>query len=127
MDHNVGRILKALEDNGLETDVIYASDHGDNVGARGLWGKSNMYRESVSVPLIAAVEGISPGKCDTPVSLLDLAETIPGHFGLDWQGDRPGRPLQNIAAEPSGREREIIPQPCRWHCFRLLHALQGEV
>jgi len=127
MDHNVGRILKALEDNGLEADVIYASDHGDNVGARGLWGKSNTYRESVSVPLIAAVEGISPGKCDTPVSLLDLAETIPSHFGLDWQGDRLGRPLQNIAAEPSDPEREIISQPCRWRCFRLPHAPQGEV
>ena len=45
MDHNVGRILGALEESGLADDtvVIYSSDHGDNVGARGLWGKSNMY------------------------------------------------------------------------------------
>ena len=28
-----------------DTRVIYTSDHGDNLGTRGLWGKSNMYEE----------------------------------------------------------------------------------
>lgn len=110
MDSNLGKILKALEDNGLEADVIYGSDHGESAGARGLWGKSNMYRESVSIPLIADVKGIAKGRCDTPVSLLDLAETIPAHFGLDWDGDRTGRPLQDLAAEPTDKDREIISQ-----------------
>ena len=47
VDHNVGRLVKALEDNGLagDTRIIYTSDHGDNLGTRGLWGKSNMYEE----------------------------------------------------------------------------------
>src|SRR6185312_8448806 len=42
MDENVGKVLRALEDAGLadDTAVIYTSDHGDNTGARGLWGKS---------------------------------------------------------------------------------------
>ena len=46
MDHNVGRILGLLR-SGLADDtvVVYSSDHGDNVGARGLWGKSNMYED----------------------------------------------------------------------------------
>ena len=50
VDYNIGCILDALEANGLtdNTTVVYTSDHGDNVGARGLWGKSNMYEESVS-------------------------------------------------------------------------------
>jgi choline-sulfatase len=26
--------------------VLYTSDHGDNLGARGLWGKSTFYEES---------------------------------------------------------------------------------
>ena len=48
VDHNVGRLVKALEQNDLsgDTRVIYTSDHGDNLGTRGLWGKSNMYEES---------------------------------------------------------------------------------
>ena len=110
MDNNVGLILAAMADAGVEADVIYTSDHGDNVGARGLWGKSNMYSESVSVPLIADVEGITQGTCNTPVSLLDLSRTIPAHFGVSWNGDFPGRPLQEIAVEPGNPDREIISQ-----------------
>ena len=54
MDDNVGEVLQALDDAGLadETRVVYTSDHGDNVGARGLWGKSTMYEESAAVPLL---------------------------------------------------------------------------
>ncbi len=110
MDHNVGRVLSALEASGLEADVIYASDHGDNAGARGLWGKSNLYREAVGVPLITALSGMPEGRCDTPVSLLDLSCTIPKVFSLDWPGDRPGLPLQDLARMSEGADREIISQ-----------------
>ena len=51
----------ALRDAGLEQDtrVIYTSDHGDNAGARGLWGKSTFYEESAGVPLIRRRPGHS--------------------------------------------------------------------
>lgn len=39
--------------------MIYTSDHGDNLGTRGLWGKSNMYEESAGVPMIMA--GLAKG------------------------------------------------------------------
>ena len=86
MDDNVGRILGALDEAGLTDDtiVVYSSDHGDNVGARGLWGKSNMYEESVAVPLLMAHPDLAPGTCATPVSLVDLAATIPDCF---WPGE----------------------------------------
>lgn len=74
VDHNVGRLIKALEDNRLSDDtrVIYTSDHGDNLGTRGLWGKSNMYEESVAVPMIMAGPEVPPGVvCREPVSLVD--------------------------------------------------------
>jgi len=56
MDENLGKVLRALDDTGLtaSTRVIYTSDHGDNAGARGLWGKSTLYEESSGVPMIAA-------------------------------------------------------------------------
>ena len=64
VDHNVGRLVKALEDSGLagETRVIYTSDHGDNLGARGLWGKSNMYDDAAAVPMIMAGPGGASGR-----------------------------------------------------------------
>lgn len=110
LDHCIGRILDALAASGLEADVIYSSDHGDNTGARGLWGKSNFYREAVNVPLIARMQGMAPGVVETPVSLLDLSRSIPEAFGLPWDADLPGRPLQQIAASAPEPEREILSQ-----------------
>ena len=108
LDHNVGRVLEGLSAAGYgdDTTVVYTSDHGDNVGARGLWGKSNLYQESVSVPMIIAGPDVAKGQCDTPVSLLDLSATIPAHFGLDFASE--GRPLLEIAAEPTDPERPIL-------------------
>ena len=60
LDDNVGKILRALEDDGprrRDTRVIYSSDHGDNLGTRGMWGKSTMYEESAGIPMIMAGAG----------------------------------------------------------------------
>ena len=75
MDDNVGSVVRALEECRLagDTRVVYTSDHGDNMGARGLWGKSTMYEESAGVPLILAGPDIAVGtECATPVSHVDL-------------------------------------------------------
>lgn len=79
MDEQVGRVLAGLEASGQgsRTRVLYASDHGDNVGARGHWGKSNMYEESVGIPMILAGPGVPSGtRCDTPCSLTDVFATV---------------------------------------------------
>lgn len=106
LDRNVGAIMEALEAAGYadSTKVIYVSDHGDNVGARGLWGKSNLYEESVAIPLLMAGPGVSPGVCGTPVSLLDVSAEIAAHFGCELPG-AVGRPLGAIAAAPDEPER----------------------
>lgn len=108
LDHNVGEILRALSEAGFgdDTTVIYTSDHGDNLGARGLWGKSNLYQESVSVPLIMAGPDVPRGTCGTPVSLLDISATIPATFGISFQCD--GRPLSEIARQPTDPGRAIL-------------------
>ncbi|MBF9036184.1 sulfatase-like hydrolase/transferase [Rhodobacterales bacterium HKCCE2091] len=110
LDHNVGRVLAALESQGLAdaTTVIYTSDHGDNIGARGLWGKSNMYQESVAVPMIVAEPGGAQQTCATPVSLLDVSETIIDHFGATLEGDRPGKSLYDIAQAPDDLDRVVF-------------------
>ena len=48
---------------------MYTSDHGENAGARGMWGKSVHYEESGGIPLILAGDGVPVGKvCRTPVT-----------------------------------------------------------
>jgi choline-sulfatase len=85
LDDNIGRILRALEATGLAADtrVIYSSDHGDNLGARGMWGKSTMYEESAGIPLILAGPDVAAGAvCRVPVTLVDLFPTIVQSTGL---------------------------------------------
>lgn len=113
LDHNVGQILQALQDSGLQDDttVVYTSDHGDNLGARGLWGKSTLYEESARIPMVMAGPGIAPSVCDTPVDLLDLFPTILQCAGLDPAPEmqqRPGQSLAQTAASPVQPERVIL-------------------
>ncbi len=115
MDNNVGKIMSALDEANLldSTTVVYTSDHGDNVGARGLWGKSNMYEESCAVPLIMAGPDVSPGECDTPVSLVDLSVTIANHFdqtisGDEAHGEAVGENLSDIAGRPYDADRVVF-------------------
>ena len=78
-DEHVGKITKVMSELGLDatTDVIYTSDHGDNLGARGLWGKSTMYDEIAGVPLIVAGPSFPIGRViNTPVSHVDAYPTI---------------------------------------------------
>ncbi|QQO20609.1 sulfatase-like hydrolase/transferase [Bradyrhizobium diazoefficiens] len=113
LDRNVGLIVQALRDTGLDecTTAIYTSDHGDNLGARGLWGKSTLYQESVSVPMIMAGPDIAPSVCETPVDLLDLFPTILDGAGLDplpELAQRPGRSLFKIAASAADPQRVVF-------------------
>jgi len=111
LDDNIGRIMGALDDAGLtkDTTVVYTSDHGDNVEARGLWGKSNMYEESAAIPMIAAGPGYAAGTtCATPVSLVDLSATITNHFGATLGAAAPGAPLPDIAAAPDDTDRAVF-------------------
>ena len=80
IDHNVGRLLTALEANGLSenTIVIYMSDHGDWLGDHGLVLKGPMHYEGLlRVPLIARGPGVEANRViEEPVSTLDLGPTL---------------------------------------------------
>jgi choline-sulfatase len=102
-DENLGKVLAVVNDMGLQesTDVIYTSDHGDNLGARGLWGKSTMYEEIAGVPLICAGPSFPQGKVvETPVSHVDAFPTIVEAVGESFAAMRdthPGHALATIA------------------------------
>lgn len=115
LDHNIGQIQATLQATGLaeSTTIIYTSDHGDNIGARGLWGKSNLYQEAVAVPLIVCPPlntnaASTPTVCETPVSLIDISETILDHFDATLEGERPGCSLYEIAAVPTDNQRLVF-------------------
>lgn len=103
LDDNIGKILKALDETGLmrNTRVIYSSDHGDNLGTRGLWGKSTMYEESAGIPMIMAGPNVPKGNvCPVPVTLADAFPTFIAALGATpdpADADLPGTSLLDIA------------------------------
>lgn len=103
LDDNIGKILSTLDATGLaaNTRVIYSSDHGDNLGTRGMWGKSTMYEESAGIPMIIAGPDVPQGKvCDVPVTLADAYPTLLESAGAKRDprdADLPGRSLIAIA------------------------------
>jgi len=103
LDYNVGQVISALEDAGLRdnTLIIYTSDHGENLGARRIWGKNNMYEESAAVPMIIAGPGIPAGNVSTtPVTLIDIGPTVLdaiGHAEVAVEEKLPGNSLIKIA------------------------------
>lgn len=104
-DRMIGRILERLDALGLAEDtlVIYASDHGEQIGERGLWAKSTMYDDSAKVPLIMSWPGRLPAgeRRAQIVNLLDLGATlIEAADGPDLPNGR-GRSLLGIAADPA--------------------------
>jgi choline-sulfatase len=111
LDQQIGKVLNALEKLGLtdDTRIIYSSDHGECLGARGLFGKFTLYDEAASVPLIMAGPDVPVGKVvETPVSLVDIFPTALECVGVKQvDEDLPGRSLWQLANE-SDQERTVL-------------------
>jgi arylsulfatase A-like enzyme len=90
VDHQVGEILKTLDETGQtnETIVIYTSDHGDFVGNHGMVEKAaagqNVYEDILNIPLIIKYPGNKEnGKhVGELVSLVDIYPTLVELLGL---------------------------------------------
>jgi arylsulfatase A-like enzyme len=99
IDHNVGRILGALERLGLAEDtlVVFTSDHGEWLGDHGLILKGPMHYEGLlRVGCVVRGPGVPAGKVVAdPVSTLDLAATF-----HDLAGVAPSRNLHARSLRP---------------------------
>lgn len=97
VDENVGRLLRTLEEVGLEknTVVMYSSDQGFYMGEHGWFDKRFMYEESYRTPLIARWPGwIKPGTVNTELTQnIDFAETFLELAGAAIPADMQGRSL----------------------------------
>ncbi|MFK7879487.1 sulfatase-like hydrolase/transferase [Roseobacter sp.] len=111
IDHEVGRILKALKDSGEldNTLVIFTSDHGEMLGNhRQLLKGPQLYDDLTRVPLIIRWAAAVPcGKrVPNPVQWIDLTATI-----LDASGCSPGVGVQGETLIPlaSGQTENFRP------------------
>jgi choline-sulfatase len=113
LDDQIGLVLGALHDAGLETDtrVVYTTDHGDMLGDHGLWWKSVMYEGAAALPMLVAGPDVPAGKTvATNVSLVDAFPTIveaTGAAPAPEDADLPGQSLVQTA-QADDRPRAVL-------------------
>ncbi|MGC0252729.1 sulfatase-like hydrolase/transferase [Pseudactinotalea sp. Z1748] len=116
IDHQVGRILAALRDHGLQEDTVvcFTADHGEFTGAHRLNDKGPaMYDDIYRIPALVHNPGVRGDRCDDFVSLLDFHATI-----LDVAGIHPAASRGTSLLDPSAlRERREIVAEFHGHHF----------
>ena len=107
VDEQIGEVLGALADSGLQDDtiVLFTADHGELLGERGLWYKMAFFEAAARVPLIAWAPGrLAPARVAQPVSLLDLAPTV-----LELCGLEPAVPMDGRSLAPALSGQPLAP------------------
>jgi arylsulfatase A-like enzyme len=105
MDEQLGKVLNALDSNGLAEDtlVVFLSDHGYQLGSHGLWQKKDLFENSLRTPLVM----VAPGQLEAGershalVELVDIYPTLVALAGLA----EPDSPLEghNLLPVLSGK------------------------
>ena len=110
VDHQVGRVLDALDQgpHAEDTVVILFSDHGYHIGEKDRVSKHSLWEESTRVPLIVAPAksqgsefGDAGRKCSRPVGLIDLYPTLLEMCGLPPNPSNEGKSLVPLLRNPS--------------------------
>jgi len=102
-DHQVGRVLDALEKSPYRnnTIVVLWSDHGYHMGEKNTFQKQSLWERSSHVPLVIAGPGIKgERRCERVVSLLDLYPTLVEICGLPPNERNEGRSLLPLIEDP---------------------------
>jgi iduronate 2-sulfatase len=103
VDEQIGRILKALEEFGLDqnTAIIFTSDHGYLLGEHHFWQKGNLREEVTRVPLIIKLPDEKPGVSTSIVELVDMFPTACEIVGLQSPSTVQGTSLMTILKKPT--------------------------
>lgn len=110
LDWNFGRLMRALEDAGVEDDtiVVFSSDHGEMFRAHGRRAKNTFYEEAARIPFLVRWPGaISPAtKSDACISNVDFMPTILAMMDLEIPDEVEGMDVSHLAMGQDGPEPE---------------------
>jgi len=126
IDENVGRLMDALQETGLvdNTHVMFFSDHGDQMGSHGLFGKCVPFEESTRIPFLIgggrpmAYNGYRCGNAPPLINHVDIAPTTLGLCdiatpdwmeGFDYSHHRTGKDMgSRVDQEPDSAYLQLI-------------------
>ena len=97
MDAQVGRLLDALEELGLDerTLVVFSSDHGYHLGEHHKWQKQHLFEETCRVPFILSVPWMKGGHGEPANQICELVDLYP--TVADVCGLKPPAYLQGVS------------------------------
>lgn len=117
LDHDFGRMLKALEDSGQadNTIVIFSSDHGEMLGDHGIYWKGPYFYDcAMRVPLmIRWPQRYKAGlRTDALVEMVDLAPTLLEAAGVPVPEGIQGRSLAKLLRGEASTHRDSVYMEC---------------
>jgi arylsulfatase A-like enzyme len=111
LDIATGALLDGLAARGLldDTIVVLTSDHGENLGERGMWEhRWDLHHTLTHVPLVVRYPAmVAPGRVAAPVSTTHLFGSL-----LEWTGVPPpevGYPLPPLGRSPFAVSELVAP------------------
>ena len=110
IDALVGRILRALDENGFSdnTIVVFLSDHGWSLGEHGLWAKHSTFDVATRSPLIIRAPGVAPGHTQALVEFVDLYPTLMEMLGMVAAANLHGRSFANVLSDPNAPGKSAV-------------------
>jgi arylsulfatase A-like enzyme len=110
VDHEMGRIVTALDKKGLlaNTIIVFNSDQGVEMGEHGFYMKRNFYEDTLKIPFIISWrENISTGLViDEQVEIIDLLPTLLDMAGLDIPKKIDGKSAWSLIQGKTDKFRE---------------------
>jgi arylsulfatase A-like enzyme len=122
VDRQVGTILDALKESGLDqnTIVVFTSDHGDMDGSHKMVHKTQFYEEAARVPFIVAGPGVVQGidRQHLVSASVDLVPTF-----CDFAGAAIPEGVQGLSIKPLVEGKE----PDHWRDFVISETNLGRM
>lgn len=126
MDAHLGRVLDALEKNGLRdnTIIVFWGDHGWHLGDKGMWAKGTLFETTARGPLLIADprQKTSGQSCARTVQYLDMHPTLTDLCGITAPTWLEGTSLKPLLANPQAEwdKPAFTVQPRHWFIGRSI-------
>jgi choline-sulfatase len=112
LDRNLGRVLRALHEAGLDEDtlVVYTADHGYCLGHHGRFEKHSLYEEPTRTPLMMRFPGRFEGgrTIDAMTESVDISRTLLELLEAEPLPVNHGRSLAPLLAGTAATHRDVI-------------------
>ena len=113
IDDNIGRVMKTLEEKGMQDDtlILFTSDHGELLGDHGILFKGPFHYDSViKIPFIIKYPGQIPqgSRYSNMTEHIDIMPTILEYAGIQTPYGVQGQSLTPILRGDTGASRDYV-------------------